>query len=42
MTFVLKPESAFPIGVVGIENTYVLKDNSVEELTLSDENVIRC
>jgi Xaa-Pro aminopeptidase len=41
MTFSLKPKFVIPNGEVGIENTFVLRDSSVEKLTLYDENVIR-
>ena len=41
MTFALEPKFVFPDGAVGIENTFVLRDDSVEKLTLHDENVIK-
>jgi len=41
MTFALEPKFVFPDGVVGIENTFVLRDDRVEKLTLFNENVIK-
>jgi Xaa-Pro dipeptidase len=41
MTFSLKPKFVIPNGAIGIGNTFVLRDNGVEKLTLYDEDVIR-
>jgi Xaa-Pro aminopeptidase len=41
MTFAIEPKFVFPDGAVGIENTFVLRGDRVEKLTLFDENVIK-
>ncbi len=41
MTLALEPKLIFPgRGVVGIENSFIVTDNGLEQLTLSDENII--
>jgi len=41
MTFVLGPEFVFPDRPVGIENTFVLGENSVEKLTIFEDSIIK-
>jgi Xaa-Pro aminopeptidase len=41
MCFAIEPKFVFPDGAVGIENTFALRDDKVEKLTLFDENIIK-
>ena len=41
MTFALEPKFVLPgIGAVGIENTYIVHENVIENITLCDEELI--
>ena len=41
MVFALEPKAVFPgRGVVGLENTFVVRGDGVEKLTVSDEDVV--
>lgn len=41
MTFVLEHEFVFPDRAVGIENTFVLGENSVKKLTIFEGSIIK-
>ncbi|MCK5311320.1 MAG: M24 family metallopeptidase [Desulfobacteraceae bacterium] len=41
MSFAIEPKFVFPDGAVGVENTFVLGEDSVEKLMLFDENIIK-
>ncbi|MBM9537041.1 M24 family metallopeptidase [Desulfobulbus alkaliphilus] len=41
MTFALEPKFVFPEGAIGIENTYVLDNDSARVLTHAPEEIIR-
>ncbi len=40
MTFALEPKFVFPDGAIGVENTFLMKDDGVERLTLSPEEIV--
>lgn len=40
MVFALEPKFVFPDGEVGIENTFLVRENSLETLTVFDENIL--
>lgn len=40
MVFALEPKFVFPEGAVGIENTFLVGDNGLENLTVYDEGII--
>jgi len=40
MVFAIEPKFVFPDGAVGLENTYVVTGNGVENLTVYEENII--
>ena len=42
MTFALEPKFVFPEGAVGIENTFVLREDGVEKLTNAPEEIVSC
>lgn len=42
MVFALEPKFVFPEGVVGLENTYLVTKDGLENLTVFDENIIQC
>jgi Xaa-Pro aminopeptidase len=40
MVFALEPKFTFPDGAVGIENTYLVTPDGLENLTIYDEDIL--
>ncbi|MHB8156351.1 MAG: M24 family metallopeptidase [Desulfocucumaceae bacterium] len=40
MVIALEPKFVFPDGAAGIENTFVVRDNGLEAITLFDDNIV--